>query len=292
MVTDAVWADATGDGQLDLTVVGEWMPITVFSREDDQFVDRTEAVGLVETRGWWNTIDTVRTGTDEPVNFVAGNLGLNAVLEARPDEPVRMYVNDFDDDGSTEPILTRYRNGRSTPIAGRARLSEQLGFIDQKFPTHESLGASRIEEIVPEGTLQSATVHEATTFASSFVKNEGDGTFSVRPLPRRAQFSPMYDVWSHDVTDNGHTDLVLGGNFHGVVPAQGRYDASFGIVLRGHGTGRWTARPPIQTNLYLKGQVRTLQSLRTADGGLLLIAARNDAPLQALRVHSGTRTFE
>jgi hypothetical protein len=292
MVTDAVWADATGDGQLDLTVVGEWMPITVFSREDDQFVDRTEAVGLVETRGWWNTIDTVRTGTDEPVNFVAGNLGLNAVLEARPDEPVRMYVNDFDDDGSTEPILTRYRNGRSTPIAGRARLSEQLGFIDQKFPTHESLGASRIEEIVPEGTLQSATVHEATTFASSFVKNEGDGTFSVRPLPRRAQFSPMYDVWSHDVTDNGHTDLVLGGNFHGVVPAQGRYDASFGTVLRGHGTGRWTARPPTQTNLYLKGQVRALQSLRTADGGLLLIAARNDAPLQVLRVHSGTRTFE
>lgn len=292
MVTDAVWADATGDDQLDLTVVGEWMPITIFSREGDQFTDRTAAAGLEGTNGWWNAIDTVRTGGGGPVDFVAGNLGLNAVLEASPNEPVRVYVNDFDDDGSTEPILTRYRNGRSTPIAGRARLAEQLNFIDQKFPTHESLGASRIEKIVPDGTLQSATVREATTFATSYVETDGDGTFDVRPLPTRAQLSPMYDAWSRDVTENGHTDLVLGGNFHGVVPAQGRYDASFGTVLRGDGTGRWTARPPTKTNLYLEGQVRALRSLRTADGKHLLVVARNDAPLQVLRVHAGAETPE
>ncbi len=204
MVTDAVWADATGDGRLDLTVVGEWMPITVFSREDDQFVDDTKAAGLAETNGWWNTIDTVRTGNDEPVDFVAGNLGLNSMLNASPDEPVRAYVNDFDDDGRTEPILTRYRNGRSTPIAGRSRLAKQLNFIDQKFPTHESLGARRIDEIVPEGTLPSATVHEATTFATWFEENEGDGTFSVRPLPARSVFANVrrveprcYRGWTH-----------------------------------------------------------------------------------------------
>jgi hypothetical protein len=292
MVTDAVWADATGDGQLDLAIVGEWMPITVFSREEGHFADHTEAAGLAETNGWWNTIDTVSTENDGRVDFVAGNLGLNAMLEAGPDEPMRAYVNDFDDDGRTEPILTRYRNGRSTPIAGRNRLAKQLSFIDQKFPTHESLGASRIEAIVPDGTLQSATVHEATTLATSFVDNDGDGTFSVRPLPTRAQLSPMYDAWSRDVTENGHTDLVLGGNFHGVVPAQGRYDASFGIVLRGDGTGTWTARPPTETNLYLSGQIRALRSLRTTGGEYLLLAARNNAPLQVLRVQTGTITSE
>lgn len=159
-----------------------------------------------------------------------------------------------------------------------------MSFIKDKFPTYESFGAATVEEIVPSGTLPSATVHEATTFETSFVENEGDSTFSVQPLPTRAQFSPVYDVWTHDLDRDGHTDLILGGNFYGVAPAQGQYDASFGTVLYGDGTGQWTAPPPVATNLYLEGQVRALRSLRAASGGLLLVAARNDAPLQLFNI--------
>jgi len=286
MVTDALWADATDDDQAELIVVGEWMPISVFARRDGRFRERTTAMGLAHTHGWWNSVDTVAADGDGDADLVAGNLGLNSVLRARPEEPVRVYVNDFDDDGDSEPILTRYRNGSSTPIAGRDRLAKQLGFIERTFPSYESFGARPVDEIVPDGTIQSATVHEATHFASSFIENEG-GTFRVRPLPRRAQLAPMYDAWVHDLTQDGHADLVMGGNFYGVTPAQGRYDASYGTVLRGDGTGNWRARPPVATNLYLDGQIRALRSLRMADGRLLLVAARNDAPLQLLRLHPG-----
>lgn len=286
MVTDAVWSDATGDDQLDLVVVGEWMPVTVFVQQNGRFTDQTAAVGLAQTKGWWNTIEATDADGDGDTDFVTGNLGLNSTLSASTDEPVRVYVNDFDDDGHAEPILTRYRNGTSYPIAGRDRLAEQLAFIEHKFPTYESFGARTIEEIMPAGKVQSATVYEATTFATSFVENEGGGAFAVRPLPTQAQFAPMHDVWTRDLDRDGHADIVLGGNFYGTMPAQGRYDASFGIILHGNGTGQWTAVPPVSSNLYLEGQIRALRPLRTADGDLLLVVARNDAPLQFLRVRA------
>ena len=286
MVTDAVWADATGDDRLDLVVVGTWMPIAVFAQRDGRFVEITTEAGLGPTSGWWNTIAATDADGDGDTDFVAGNQGTNTILRPSPEEPVRVYVNDFDDDGRTEPIVTRYRNGQSTPLAGRDRLAEQIDGIRQRFPTHESFGAATIEEIVPAGTVTSATVHEATTFATSFVENNGEGTFTVRPLPDRAQLAPMYDVWIRDLNGDGHTDLVLGGTFHGVTPTQGRYDASVGAVLRGDGTGQWTARPPVSTNLYLEGQVRALRTLRRANGDVLLVAARNDAPLQIVRVET------
>jgi hypothetical protein len=283
MVTDATWADATGNGRRDLVVVGEWMPITVFERADGGLRNRTEALGLDGTTGWWNAVAAVETD-DGPPDFVAGNLGHNATLRARPDEPVRLYVHDFDEDGDTDPIVTRYRNGTSTPIAGRDRLAQQLGFIREKFPTYASFGDATIEEIVPEGTLGAATVREAKTFASTYVENEGDGRLTVRPLPDRAQLSPMYGVWTHDLNRDERPELVMGGNFYGTHPAQGRYDASYGTVLRRDSTGQWTARPPASSHLYLDGQVRALRSLRTADGDLLLVAARNDDTLQIHRV--------
>ena len=284
MVTDATWTDADGDGALDLVVVGTWMPVTVFAQQNGRFVDRTAEAGLAETEGWWNVIKALDADDDGNTDFVVGNLGMNSSLRTDAEGPVRLYLGDFDGDGRTEPILTRYRNGTSYPVAGRDRLAEQLTFIEQKFPTYESFGASTIEEIVPESKLRSATVRKAVTFASAYVANMGDGTYSIHPLPRRAQFAPMYDVWSRDLDRDGHLYLVLGGNFYGVTPAQGHYDASFGAVLRGDGTGQWTALPPVEANLYLEGQIRTLRTLRTADGSLLLVAARNDAPLQLFRV--------
>lgn len=286
MVTDAMWADATGNGQRDLVVVGEWMPITVFEAEDGRLRDRTEPLGLSGTTGWWNTISAVKGGNDGPPDFVVGNLGHNAMLRARPDEPVRLYVNDFDEDGETEPIVTRYRNGSETAIAGRDRLARQLGFIKEKFPTYTSLGDASIDAIVPEGTLGAATVREAETFASVYVENDGGGRLTVRPLPDRAQLSPMYGVWVHDLNRDEWPELVMGGNFYGTHPAQGRYDASYGTVLRRDSTGQWTARPPSASHLYLEGQVRALRSLRTADGDLLLVAARNNDSLQVHRVQA------
>ena len=290
MVSDAAWADLMGDARLELVVVGAWMPIRVFAQEDGEdgrLVDRTAAAGLAQTGGWWNAVHVADLNGDGHADLVAGNLGRNALLRARPDEPARLYVADFDGDGQTDPVITHYRDGTSYPLATYEQLTTQIEPLRQQFPTHQSFGARTVDEMFSADQLEAATVREAHTFASSVALNDGDGTFTVRPLPPRAQLAPIYGIAAEDVDGDGAPDLLLGGNLHGVKPVQGRYDASYGHFLRAAGDGSFTAVPPVESNLYLQGEVRVLRLLRGARGQRYLLAARNDDRLQVIRVRTG-----
>ncbi|PQJ35094.1 hypothetical protein BSZ35_11230 [Salinibacter sp. 10B] len=281
MVTDATWADVRGSAALDLVVVGEWMPITVFEQHDGQLVNRTAAAGLSDTNGWWNAVHAADLNGDETPDLIAGNFGLNARLQAAPQSPVRLYRNDFDDDGQTDPVLTRFNGGTSYPWAGRDQLIQRFPFLKEKFPTYASFGAAQIDDLFPSAKIQDATVETAQIFASAYVESQDNGTFTVTSLPSRAQFAPVYGTLIHDLTGNESQDVLLGGNFHAVRPRQGRYDASYGTLLRDR-DGRWTAVPPVESNLYLQGEVRALRLLRGPEGTWRVIVARNDAPPQVI----------
>ena len=287
MVTDALWADVRGSDALDLIVVGEWMPITVFEQRNGELINRTEAAGLSETNGWWNSVHRMDVNRDGHLDLLVGNLGQNSRLRATPQEPARLYVNNFDGKDGPDPILTYYRNGTSYPHAGRDLLLQRFPFLREKFPTYESYGESQLGDLFSESKIQDATVKKAYTFSSSYLQNQGDGTFASRPLPSRAQFSPVSDLLSHDVDGNGRQEVIMGGNFYGVPSRQGRYDASYGTLLQDKG-GSWSAVPTPQSNLYLRGQIRELRILRGAKGRLYLLAARNDASLQVLRLPSSS----
>ena len=284
MVTDAVWTDVRDTGVPDLVVVGEWMPITVFENRENRLVDRTEAAGLAGTEGWWNVVRAADLTGDGTPDLVAGNFGLNARLQASADEPVRLYRSDFNDDGQPEPILTRYNNGVSYPWAQRDALLKQIPSLKEKFPTYESFGASQLEDLFSAAAIRKATVREARTFASVYVESQGDGTFAVQPLPSRAQFAPTYSVLARDLDGDGAREVMMGGNFYGVRPRQGRYDASYGAVLQDNGGGRWRAVPPPESGLYLEGEVRALRLLHGAEGARWVLVARNDARPQAVRL--------
>ena len=283
MVTAATWIDYDHDGRLDLIVTGEWMPVRVFHQENGRLVDRTAQAGLGGTEGWWNSVAAVDLNGDGRDDLVLGNLGLNSYLRASPAEPARLYVRDFGHNGASEPILTFYKHGVSYPLAGRDELVGLIPQLRSRYPSYADFGASRIDDIFPAAELQRATLLEARVFASSVALNNGDGTFTLQPLPVEAQFAPVYAALAGDFDGDGRTDLLLAGNVYGVQPALGRYDASYGLLLSGRGDGRFTAVDMEQSHLVIDGEVRHLGLVRRANGGRLIVVARNDARLQILR---------
>lgn len=286
MVSRATWVDYDGDGKLDLIVVGEWMPVRVFHQENGRFVDRTTEAGFAGTNGWWTSIQAADVNGDGRPDLVLGNLGLNSFIRASRAEPAQLYVGDFLNSGRLLQILTSYRHGVSYPLVGRDELLQVMPSLRKTYPTYESFGASRIQNIIPGKELKNAHVLEADTLASAVALNRGDGTFELHALPVEAQFAPIYASLAGDFDGDGKIDLVVAGNFYGVTPIEGRYDASYGLLLRGDGRGGFTAVDMERSGLAIDGQVRHMALLKRANGQRLIVVARNNDRLQLEQVPS------
>jgi hypothetical protein len=282
MVTSAAWVDHDGDGRLDLVVVGEWMPVRLFHGENGRLVERTKEAGLAGTEGWWNSVAAADLNGDGRPDLVLGNLGLDSYLRASPSEPARLYVGDFAHNGALQQILTFYKHGTSYPLAGRDEIVRLIPPLRSKYPSYAAFGASTVEDIFPPAELKAARVLEARTFATSVAMNDGHG-FALRPLPVEAQLAPVYAALADDFDGDGRVDLLLGGNFYGVPPVLGRYDASYGLLLRGAGDGRFEAVDMERSGVAIEGQVRDIKPLRHARDGRLVVVARNDDRLLVLR---------
>ena len=284
LVSRATWVDYDGDGKLDLIVVGEWMPVRVFHQENGKFVDRTTEAGFAGTNGWWTSIQATDLNGDGRPDLVLGNLGLNSFIRASREEPAQLYVGDFFKTGKLLQILTSYRHGVSYPLAGRDELVQAAPSLRKAYPTYQSFGASRIQDIIPGKALNQARVLEADTFGSAVALNRGDGTFELHALPIEAQFAPIYASLAGDFDGDGKVDLVVAGNFSGVTPLEGRYDASYGLFLRGDGRGGFTTVDMEQSGLAIDGQVRHMALLKRANGDRLIVVARNNDRLQLEQV--------
>ncbi len=282
LVTDAAWTDLDGDRRLDLVVVGEWMPVTVFRNTGAGLEPRTDA-GLEQSHGWWNRLLPGDFDGDGDQDFIAGNLGLNSRLQASPEAPATMHVHDFDRNGWTEQIVSLDNHGTRYPIVLKADLLNHLTFLRPRYPRHTDYAEQTVEDIFTEEELAGAVVKTAYEFQTALVENQGDGTFVLKPLPYEAQLAPVYGIAAEDVDGDGHTDLLLAGNFHAVKPEFGRMDASYGLWLRGDGTGSFAAVPTRTSGFRVTGQARDMAFVEDATRGRLLFIAKNDGPIQVFQ---------
>ena len=214
-------------------------------------------------------------------DLVLGNLGLNSYIRASEDRPARLYVHDFFETGALKQVLTFYKHGVSYPLMGRDDFVRAMPPLRSKYDSYVKFGAARVEDIFPRDQLEEAMVFEAHQFASAVALNRGNG-FELQPLPVEAQFAPVYAAIAEDFDGDGKIDLLLGGNFDGVTPLLGRYDASYGLLLRGDGAGRFRSVDLAESGLLIEGQVRDMKPLRHANGRVIAIARNNDR-LQLLR---------
>jgi len=277
MVTDALWADVDHDGRLDLIVVGEWMPITVFRNTGTKF-ERMAVRGLEHAAGWWNRIITADFNGDGRPDFVLGNLGLNTRLHASPAEPARMYVKDFDGNGFPEQIMSLYENDKFLPLPLRDELTSALPSLKPRYPKYSDYAGQTVEQIFGSAVTD-AVLKQAETFASAIALSNRDGSYTLVPLPREAQIAPVYGILAGDFDHDGKLDLLLTGNFSGVQPEIGSMMASYGLMLHGDGHGEFTALAEAQSGFVVPGEARDIQRLRSTRGDLYVVARNNDRPL-------------
>jgi hypothetical protein len=291
MVTDAVWRDVDGDGRPDLVVVGEWMPITVFHNAGRGRLVRATVPGLERSDGWWNRIVAGDFTGDGRVDFVVGNLGLNTRLHATEREPVTMYVKDFLGNGMVEQVLAYPQDGRAYPLPLRDDLIRALPYLGKRFPSYRDYAGRTLAEVFPDSELSGAVVRSAYTFATSLARNNGDGSFTLEPLPWEAQLAPVYAILPGDYDADGSIDLLLAGNFDAAKPELGRMAASYGLLLRGDGKGGFEPVKASESGFLVRGEARGIAKLRTARGEVWVVARNDDRPLLFRAVDPGRQTM-
>ena len=279
MVTDVLWKDVTGDGKLDLIVVGEWMPITIFRNKGGGKFERLPCPGLEKSQGWWNRIVAGDFAGNGRVDFLVGNLGLNGRLHASDAEPTIMYVKDWDNNGFDEQIVTTVSQGKRYPIPLRDDLIRAVPSLKARFRNYKDYATQSVTDIFPAADLAKAITKTANTFETSLARNNGDGTFTLIPLPREAQLAPTYAMMMKDVDGDGKAELLTAGNFDGFKPDIAEMSGSYGLVLRLDGKGGFTPIATKASGFLVPGQARDIQRIRTRDGDLIMVVRNNDRPL-------------
>ena len=282
MVTDAKATDIDGDGDDDLLLCGEWMPLTVLVNEDGKWQNRTEAFGLDQTAGWWNSLKPADLDGDGDMDFLAGNLGLNIKYKASEEQPFKVYVKDFDNNGTHDVYLGYYdADGICYPVRGRECSSQQMPFVKKEFASYQAFGSASIEDVLGP-RIDGATYHEAKLFESVWAENK-NGTFVVHGLPVEAQLSTVQGIATSDINGDRRMDAILVGNYYEREVETTRSDASVGCVLLGQETGGFKAMHPSETGFLANKNARDVVIVRSDAGAKSFIVANNDGPLQVFR---------
>jgi len=286
MVTDAVWADFNGDKLLDLVVVGEWMPITFLENKNGKLTVNKQ-IEIKNSEGFWNSITADDFDNDGDIDFVAGNWGQNSYLKPTENEPITMYVKDFDNNGSLDPIICVYRTSPAGeralyPLASKDEMTSQLPHLRKKYLKYKDYATATIHDVFSEDTLKGALVKNAYQFSTSYLENKGKNGFEMTALPIEAQFSVAFALQTGDFDGDGQKDILLAGNFDSVTPLLSRYDASVGLLLKGNGKGKFASVSPLQSGFVSRGECRDMQFIKLANGKTAVLLMRNNDILQVL----------
>ncbi|MGH7699029.1 MAG: VCBS repeat-containing protein [Gemmatimonadales bacterium] len=285
LITDAAWIDFDGDGRLDLVTVGEWMPIRFYANHGERFLDVTASRGLPPMRGWWYSLETGDFNGDGRPDLVAGNLGLNHTYTTSAGSRFGVYAADFTGNLTTDIVLTQQIDGTEYPVGSLAHLGRAIYTVGVKFSTHESFSRASVQQVFSVRQLNAALHYQADTFASVYLQNNGDGTFTSRALPNLAQLSPIRGMIAHDVDGDGHLDLIVAGNIYHTEPNTPRADAGNGLWLRGDGTGHFTPVPPVESG-FLAPRDATALALTRTPKGIAVVVANNGDFLQAFMIRA------
>jgi hypothetical protein len=274
MVTDAVFTDVDSDGDEDLLIVGEWMEINVFENNEGVFSNSSEKFGLKNTRGLWWSVSASDIDNDGDDDYIIGNLGLNNKFKASAEHPFKVYVNDFDDNGTNDIVLAKFYKNDYVPMRGRECTSQQMPYVAEKFEDYHTFASSKLIDILPEDKVEDGVVYEIENFESIILINEG-GELVRKSLPIQAQLTPIKSSIVMDFNNDGNKDILTVGNHFGVEVETTRYDAGIGNILLGDGQNNFTNISALESGFNVPFDSRDAKILTQGNKNLLIVTNNN-----------------
>jgi hypothetical protein len=284
MVTDAVWTDYDNDGWTDLIVVGEWMPITIFKNKNGQFKDAP--ITIKNSKGLWNSIAAGDFDKDGDEDFILGNLGQNTRLKASEAAPLLIYNQDFDKNGSIDPLVGQYYlnkkgNQKSYPLHTRDDVAGQIAKVKNQYLLYADFGKATFFDILKGSSDKDFKT--ANCLTSSILLNEGNGTFSLEVLPKAAQIAPIQAILIDDFNQDGHLDALLSGNNYTSERNNGWYDAFNGLYLQGDGTGHFESITTAQSGFYVPNDGRDIIKMKDENEQSMIVVGQNSGQFRVFK---------
>lgn len=287
LVCDALFTDFDNDANTDLLLVGEWMPITFLKNDNGKFINITATTGLAGKTGWWSSVvagDFRNTGRTD---YIVGNMGLNTLYQASDQYPVYITAKDFDENSFYDAVPSIFLPDKNAegekkefPALGRDDMIKEMIAIKKRFPTYKSFASSTMDSIIPESMRKDAIRLKATEMQSCYIRNDGNGKFTIIPLPLQAQVSVVNGMVADDFDGDGNLDVLINGNDFGTEVSVGRYDALNGLLLKGDGKGNFQPLSILQSGIFIPGDGKALVKLKGANGNLLVAASQNKSYLK------------
>ena len=288
MVCDAIWDDYDNDGWDDLLLVGEWMPFTIFKNEEGT-LEKYEPASLMNTKGLWNVLTAADLDGDGDTDYIAGNQGLNQDFKATPQNPLKLYADDFDQNGKIDPILACFMKRKVDgdeqlfPFHGMNDLVKQVVGFRKIFQSYQQYSEATFDQVLTPDLLKNAIVFETQTLASQVFINSGDGIFNPVELPIEAQMAPIRAIVTEDLNQDGLLDLVVAGNNNNAENTYGSYNTSLGLVLLNTGNHNFKPVPPSQSGLFLNKDIRSMVKISTNTSEDLLLIGINNGEVMCLK---------
>jgi hypothetical protein len=270
MLRSAAFADLDNDGWPDLVVAGEWMPVKIFMNKKGKFVQQ-HSDELDKLSGWWQRVVLTDVDGDGKVDIIAGNYGWNSKLRPTPDDPLKLYLSDLDKNGTIDPLLTYSIDQKEYTFLGKGDIEKQVPLIKKKFLYYHDFAGKTVNQLFGD-SLNASKPLVANSFTSGIFHNKGNGHFDFKALPSSMQAAPLFGF---SALSGSYRGILAGGNFSGVMPYEGRYDADYGDVLLSDEKGNFKYISSVSSGFLLRGEVRDIKAIKTANGVIYAVAFNN-----------------
>ncbi len=264
MIFDAQWSDVDLDGLQDLILVGHWMPITILYNRKTHW----EKYSIPGSDGLWFSLHVTDLNQDSIPDFIAGNFGLNHQFDADPDHPMILYIQDFDLNGQSDPIMTYMRGEKRFLYPNLEFFLQQLPGRKKDFIFNKNFAGKQLNEIFPPLQLQKSIQRKCNILSSGvFFSQASNHSWSFQALPESLQHSP---IWS--ICQFGESLFAFGGNFYNIDPNWGRQDAMLLTFMRYQKLLRWIEDGRIDKHFNRRSEIRDIKVINNK----LYIASNND----------------